>query len=570
MIRISLLARGALCAAAIASAPVSAQAPAVRAHAARVVINRARVNDVTDLRVLILADLDRRDAVWRAVGRLGGRVEARFDELGYRRVRMHRDRILALDTIRGITSFHVDVGGDPSYDIDLDFADWDGEGWKRVVETIERDRAATEAHSDGPYRPVLDAPAFRRGSPYVPWNDMGTDAFAAAHPTFDGRGVTIAIVERFPEFTHPAIQHALTLAGDTVRKIAGIIDPAAAETPLARSYRALPNIRPIVARHVEQAGVVHSDADGMLAWEGKRYHAPALGAYRAGTYRRGARAYPVLWAPERRLVWLDTSGRGDFRDVAPLTDFNTRYSLGMLPAADSVSAAIPFAVTIDSAGDRVRIHPGTSSHTMMLVSGAAATPYPGGDVGGVAPGARVVLAEYGDALNEKLEAFIRAARRPDVDIVTCSCIFATFPGLGEGFAARVLDRLVRVYRKPLLVPAGNSGPMLTEAGDEGATQLIQVGAYTGRASYLAHQGVRLGAREDWVAAYSAWGPGGTGAMKPDLLAPMNAVVADPCSTRATTGGTVYRLPECYRLGGGTSLATPVAAASAALLVSAAK
>ena len=98
----------------------------------------------------------------------------------------------------------------------------------RTLEVSTALRAKT-ATSDTAALPLLTA-AQSTESGYTAVEDVGIREWRAEHPTFDGRGVTIALLETGTiEFEHPAFGPALTLDGKPVSKLAGIInalDPA--------------------------------------------------------------------------------------------------------------------------------------------------------------------------------------------------------------------------------------------------------------------------------------------------------------------------------------------------------
>ena len=56
-------------------------------------------------------------------------------------------------------------------------------------------------------RPSRSIPA---DNPYMPIRDTGAAQFVAAHPTFDGRGVTVGVVDTGVDLVHPALQTTTT------------------------------------------------------------------------------------------------------------------------------------------------------------------------------------------------------------------------------------------------------------------------------------------------------------------------------------------------------------------------
>src|SRR5262249_31994388 len=155
-----------------------------------------------------------------------------------------------------------------------------------------------------------------------------------------------------------------------------------------------------------------------------------------------------------------------------------------------------------------------------------------------------------------------------VDIISGSVSVEAYPSIGTGFAARVIDRVVARYGKPVLLSAANHGPATSTVLSAGnASSALTVGAYISKRSLLLNLGWRLD-EDHTVALFSGRGPANDGAMKPDILAPYQSVSASSCDYQSPTTPFVYRLPTCYQLGGGTSNATPFAAGAVARLLSA--
>ena len=70
-----------------------------------------------------------------------------------------------------------------------------------------RDHPARQTRADGAVarrRRPRRAPRTPRNNPYMPIGDTGAAQFIAAHPTWDGRGVTVGILDTRRHLDHPA------------------------------------------------------------------------------------------------------------------------------------------------------------------------------------------------------------------------------------------------------------------------------------------------------------------------------------------------------------------------------
>ena len=97
-------------------------------------------------------------------------------------------------------------------------AEKEAETWRRFETTpaVPIAAARTDEHKL-PVSPVERS----RESGYTGEDDVGLVEWKRAHPTFDGRGVTIAMLESAkPEWVHPTIGHAKSLDGRKIPKIA--------------------------------------------------------------------------------------------------------------------------------------------------------------------------------------------------------------------------------------------------------------------------------------------------------------------------------------------------------------
>jgi hypothetical protein len=543
---------------------------------------RARIAGKSRGVVILATRIGATDSVVRAISALGGTVLARFDDVGYARVELALRDLDRLRTRPDVVAAQLDAYPTPWINEGTDPKGWDLA--RRVYA-----RGDTTQHP----LPPPPAGAYAAASPYVPTTtDMGLGALRRGDATLDGRGMTIGIHELSTiQFDHPALQRAIESNGTVVPKLRGIIDADAYTVDGPRdstlfwpSFYHDDFYQPIRGTGMIDAG------DGTLLLNGQSFRPPHPGRYEAGIYVRGGSpqnvgddrtadtlAFGVIWDPTRNVAWVDTNRDRDFRNEAPLHDINREFSLGWLPGdttGEGRGLPVPFVVTFDSGGHRLRIYEGTtksSRHGTMTSSMAAATLLLGGRGGGAAPGARLVLVPAGRSISDEIEAIIRAAQDSRIDLVSSTAVGDVVPSLGESILPIILDRVVERYKKLIVVAGGNFGPALSSVHDlASGDRVIAVGAYASRATYRAHYGAELPA-SDWILGYSSPGPTVTGRLKPDLVAPALSIAAYSCGDSGADGrGMLYALPACYRVSAGTSAAAPAAAGAAAVLLEAAR
>ena len=241
--------------------------------------------------------------------------------------------------------------------------------------------------------PFLSAKELTAQNPYVPTQDIGAPQFVKAHPTFDGRGVTIAIAEGWGDLSHPTLQGARALDGCRVDKVVGILDVedfehdgyAELQWTTSQPWDRAPEMDAILRG--QDDGTVKFRAtvdvtDTAFEADGQTYIAPHPGKYRFGKFQRFWTFHPwithsprpksevgVLWEPPSGTVWVDTNADFSFRDEKPIHDFNQTHELGYFPPIRA--HAMSFAVTVDPARQTVHIYESFSNHTTMVAAIAA-------------------------------------------------------------------------------------------------------------------------------------------------------------------------------------------------------
>src|SRR5439155_4648928 len=78
--------------------------------------------------------------------------------------------------------------------------------------------------SEGEARPPVTATELTGNAGYLLRDEIRADLFLRRVPLADGRGVTIGIPGGLFDYMHEAFREARTIAGDTVAKVAGLLD----------------------------------------------------------------------------------------------------------------------------------------------------------------------------------------------------------------------------------------------------------------------------------------------------------------------------------------------------------
>lgn len=532
----------------------------------RLLLNRAVVSGLKSVEVLVLA-ATRESAGFQAsareigslVGRLGGRVLRTENDIGYVHLEVPTEQLVALVQSPCIEAYQI---------ASLSKAAWYRDGPPLTNAEMFRGFevtpiAAAEPGNSYAELPPLSVEASREPG-YTADEDVGLREWMATHPTFDGRGVTIALVESgLPSFTDPTLRPAKTLDGREVSKIAGILN--------------------VVDRRFDDTRVtLDTPVQADKTWVrigGRTYILPRPGGYRFGMLLLPADSnivhqFAIVEDERTRDVWIDANGDASFQDESPLADVNERFEPRLLKLLHPRKADVSFVMARGRTSHSVHIYLGKSSHQTMTLSVAAGAKTADGLAYGVASNARVLLVRHSFSSYElpgALDGFIEAAKRPDVDVIGSSAGFTFVPDTGADFTGRLFERLVSVYHKPIFMGAGNHH--LKIASSINFASALTVGGSLLPGTFAGLYGGRPLERL-LVHPAGAAGPGLDGSIKPDFLAPMERIAADlrwnrdlaavPKTTPA------YRLPPGYQISCCTSASGPYAAGVAALLISAAK
>lgn len=541
----------------------------------------ARAQGRRDVTLVIATVAGRSDAAARDAARLGGDVRHHDDEVGYLRVRIPIDRATELAESANVEAAAADI--DDTYPMRSTAAE------QVPSPPLSADAGMLQAQAGEPWPPRRSDYPLRHQ--YSPIKDLGAAEVLAKNPTYDGRGVTIAVLDGNLDLLLPEFQTAYTLEGAQVPKIAdylNVTDP-----------RDDAELNP---QWVDMRAQVTA-ANARVTYAGKTFTVPRAGKYRIGLFDERRFNYPsnaayieqdvdrngnpkgdnglygVLWDEGTNHVWVDTNRDASFADEQMMTDYIKRQDVGVFGNDDPktpIRESIGFAVQTDPANQFVSINLAVYQHATIIMGSVVGNREPNGRINGVAPGARIVSMFYGvGIMHSAIEGMIRAFRHPLVDLIVFeqSVAMASIPYLladGRHPISIIAQRLIERYDKLLFVPGSNSPGLGIVAEDGLARDAISVGGYQSRDSYLINWGLHVAEQDNLHWGALSHGPSGTGALKPDLLAPSGQLSTDPGYRKGGTIKGLYQLPSGYAVDGGTSTATPMAAGATALVVSAAK
>lgn len=549
----------------------------------------ARAAGNRDVSIVIAAEPGKSDAVAAEVARLGGAVKFRFDEVGYIRARVPVERAEELVSFRAVHTADIDVVAESTPPYMAPALGAPGAAGRLAGDTS---RPSGRPHRlDGKLSAADDSwpparPDLTLRPVFSPLKDLAALDWRVANPTFDGRGVTVAVLDGNVDFLLPEFQVAKNADGTETRKVVDVLngqDPMEDDSPQWVSME-----RSVVAdgRSVSYAGETWTTPRGgafrIGVFDACRFPAYVVEYFRTVMNRPGsrldvARPVGVLWDEKTNEVWVDANQDLSFADEKPMRDFHERYDSGLLGTDDPdtpVRESIPFVVQTDPARHFVSVNVGMYGHSTAVSGALLASRGHNGLFNGVAPGARLVSIFEGSSAHGVIESMIRAFSDPRVDVVLLEQnVYIAMPYVisdGRFTATVICSRLIEKFQKPFFSPANNSFGLNTAEEHGLARYGFGVGAYESSQNFLELRAIHV-AREDNLHWVGSFGPSGDGGLQPDVLAPSEVLTTSPASRAAEDGlKGVFALAPGYGICGGTSCATPIAAGSVALLVSAAK
>ncbi|MFQ6171065.1 S8 family serine peptidase [Oryzobacter sp. R7] len=425
-------------------------------------------------------------------------------------------------------------------------------------------------------------------NPYMPTRDIGSVAFKKANPAWDGRGITIGVIDSGVDLDHPALQETTT--GE--RKI---VDWVTGTHPLLEndgSWRAM---------------LTSVTATPTFTASGLTWTAPRSGTFRYNRFNEAITAasepagdvnrdgdktdlFGVLYDEASHDIWVDSNQDRTFSDAERMRPYKENFDIGHFGTdnpATAIAESMPFVVEykedidLTPAGlpgqkaDFVNIGIVESAHGTHVAGIAAGHGLFGGDMDGQAPGAKVVSTRAcswggGCTAVALTDGMVDLVENRGVDVVNMS--IGGLPALNDGnnARARLYDALIDGGVQ-LVISAGNSGPGINTIGDPSvASKVISVGSSITKETWLSNYGAEVSTPLT-LHNYSSRGPREDGGFKPNVMAPGSAISSVPTWQ---PGGPVaeagYPLPPGYAMFNGTSMASPQTAGGVALLLSAAK
>src|SRR6266508_2340425 len=488
--------------------------------------------------VLIAAKPGANKTVASGIASLGGTVRFRDDDVGYIRAVVPIGKVEAAAGLSGVQALDLDE-----------------------VIPLDDPRPAGAVNPTPQTPPSASTP---NNNPYMPIGDTGASQFMAAHPTWDGRGVTIGFLDTGMSLDHPSL--LTTSTGE--RKI---IDWVTATDPFNDNDPTWLNMSNQVSGSTFTFNTV-------------TYTAPANASYRIGLFNEGdarlgvelgrdvnrdgnptgsSGIFAVLWDTASNNVWVDTNQNNSFADELAMTDYKVRYDVnyfGTDNPATAVAERMPFVVQTDGQRKVVNIGIVSGLHGSHTAGISAGNSLFGGAMSGAAPGAklvsvRVCLFIAGCTSTALVEGMIYAAKQSNVDVINMS--IGGLPSLNDGNNARaaLYNRLIEQYNVQMFISAGNSGAGMNTVGDPSvATNVVSVGTYITDETWRK----KYGSDSTFVDnqhPFSSRGPREDGGFKPNIIAPGAAVSTTPLWQPGGPVAGTYALPPGYSMFNGTSMAS---------------
>ncbi|WP_109509419.1 S8 family serine peptidase [Nocardioides speluncae] len=517
--------------------------------------------------MMLAADDGQADAIEEKVRSLGGTVGFRDEKIGYLRATLPIGKVAAAAELRGVLA--------------SDLAET-----LVVPQPADLSRKPRKAGTyPGPDATTPDA------NPYMPTQDMGAVTFKTAHPKYDGRGVTIGVLDSGVDPEHEAL--ATTTTGEDK-----LVDWFPSTDPVRHLYAGGDASWRIMLTEVQGPEFTLQDNTTWKAPAGtykiNRFNESSTraGDWAGDVNRDGDTTdrWGVLYDPETHDIWVDSDQDFDFTDEVKQRPFAEERQVGHFgvdnPDTPKVIESTPFVVSfredVDTTvlddteitkADFVNIGIQDGSHGTHVAGIAAGHKLFGGTMNGVAPGAKVVSGRacWGAGCENYalVEGMVDMVANHGVDVVNMS--IGGLDALNDGADARDLlyDRIIDEYAVQLFISAGNSGPGLNTVGSPStSTSTVSVGSSITKQTWAANYGSEVSAATA-LHNYSSRGPREDGGQKPNIIAPGSAISSvAPQFGETSVPEAGYPLPPGYAHFNGTSMASPQAAGGAALLLSA--
>jgi Subtilase family len=476
----------------------------------------------------------------------GAKIEYRADEINYIRAEIPVDNVEKAAKASGLRAFIVD----------------------RVV-TIDNPRPQGIDDPDPQPAPGKNTP---RVNPYMPTGDTSAAEFAQQQNNkFDGRGVTVGIIDSGVDLGHPSLNTTSTGEKKIVDWVTAT-DPTFIDGVNAdKDPTWIDMTSPAPGQPAQFRYGVFNERDARLGGEvGNDVNRDGNPAGSIGTFG-------VLWDTATNTVWVDTNQNKTFADDKPMTDYKVAGDQGEFGhdnPATPIRESMPFVVQTDAAHNAVNIGIVSGEHGSHVAGIVAGNSLFGGKMNGAAPGAkllsvRVCLFVAGCTLHAMMEG-MRYAAQNGADVINMSVGGLGLINDGQDEDELLFNELTDEYGVQIFISAGNDGAgSNTVSGPSLASKVMSVGSYITKASWRANYGSNT-INDENLHPFSGRGPTEKGGFKPDIVAPGSAISTIPTWQAGGPVVGTYELPPGYAMLQGTSMASPQAAGAAALLVGAAK
>lgn len=528
-----------------------------------VLLAKKRAQGVQTVSLLIATPRGKTAPVAKKLRKLGAKVVYRHNRLGYLRVIMPVRKAESASELGGIQAINVDA-----------------------VLPLPDPRPDGAVEPTPQPAPGASTP---RSNAYMPTRDTGAAQFVQQNPSWDGRGVTIGILDTGVDFDHPSLNTTSTGAA----KIADWVTATHPSLDGDPTWRAFTSTVNVVGGSFTAFGRTYTGMTPDGSYRLARMREDLLGA--ASEYgiacgsdldRDGTCGdfFVMLWRASDNTVWVDSDNDGSMADQAPMKAYGVNQDVGRFgndnPATD-VRESVPFTVQPMTQADPVTglffVNVGivSGAHGSHVAGIATGNRLFGGQMSGAAPGAkiasvRVCLFVAGCTASALVEGMIYVVEQANADVVNMS--IGGLPALNDGNNTRAVlyNRLIEDNDVQMFISAGNSGPGENTIGDPAvASKVMAVGSYIHKETWQRNYGSNSFFTDN-MHPFSSRGPAEDGAFKPQIIAPGSAISTVPTWQVGQPVAGTYALPPGYGMFNGTSMASPQAAGAAALLISAAK
>ncbi|MDP9049852.1 MAG: S8 family peptidase [Acidobacteriota bacterium] len=446
---------------------------------------------------------------------------------------------------------------------------------RRALRNAFQDKSVAKGFAQSAL-PFLDGAFLDKHSTLDPNAYLQYSQWRSQHPTADGRGVTIAILDGIADLSHPALQGALDLGGNSIPKLTGVLIPESQIDERRVRYSAAHQDDGLVRFESEQGGATTSSCP-----QSQRT------GHRVGIWimKRSMNdiAFCVEWSDLDMEALIVPLHAKSFQNALHLFEVNHKGSFARLLISDPKKH-----MAYDEDGDFALIYCvledglphieiADDSHSTMVATAAAGTSIIDSHFTGVAPAARVLYVRQDtNLISELISSVWHAANRKDVDVICITTDISDSLDDAQPITPLFIDRISLQAGKPIIVAAGNEGPGL-ETNRRSGKVFLSIGAYNPSAMipYFTFDSAQS-IWPDVVSPYSSSGPNANGMWGTTLVTPALGITGWTCSDlsfhppSSRVMGTIRRIPGCWASSDGTSVAAARAAGAVALIISALK